>query len=213
MRPTQDDSREVAQVELFQLTHLPGRSNKYTPDATIEVGNTLYQIELKTSDVEKKMVSTSRLVTLSKLDEYRNLIWIFSQYKKLDKGFEFTDQHYFLYGKQLDPWLEKQRTRILLGSKTYAGLNDWDRCKEVIEGFIPEETLERLDNTFTKYGCGLNDPRISWREVESFGTKIDITRPQEHIRELLGGGVSYEGPKKNSKVCYQLELFNGRPVL
>jgi len=42
MRPTQDDSREVAQVELFQLTHLPGRSNKYTPDATIEVGNKFF---------------------------------------------------------------------------------------------------------------------------------------------------------------------------
>tara|TARA_R100001594_G_scaffold105525_1_gene140075 strand:- start:1009 stop:1641 length:633 start_codon:yes stop_codon:yes gene_type:complete len=208
MRSTQDDSRETSQVELFQLTHLPGRSNKYTPDATIEVGNNLYQVELKTSDVEKKMVSTSRLVTLSKLDEYRNLIWIFSQYKKLDKGFEFTGEHYFLYGKQLDPWLEKQRVRILLGSKTYAGLDDWYRCKKVIKGLISEDTLERLDNTFTKHGCGLNDPRISWREVESFGTKIDITRPKEHIRELLEGDVSYALPKKNSKDSGQLDLYD-----
>ena len=83
MRVTQDDARETEQVSLFELNHLAGRSNKYIPDATITVDDVVYNLELKTSDVASKQVSTGRNVTIPKLETYRNVSWIFSQYKKL----------------------------------------------------------------------------------------------------------------------------------
>jgi len=196
MRTAQDDGREMAQVSLFNLTHTRGRSNKYIPDATIEVDNAIYEIELKTSEVDRKSVSTSRSVTLSKLDEYRKVSWIFSQYKKTEQGFEFTGEHYFLYGDDLDPWFEKQRARILNGTKSYAGLSDWNTCKSILKALneaqatlnemrISDETLGRLDHSFNMQGCAINDPRISWKDIVSYGVKLDMNRPHEHVKELL----------------------------
>lgn len=185
MRVTQDDARETEQVSLFDLNHLAGRSNKYIPDATVKVDDIVYFLELKTSDVESRQVSTGRNVTIPKLDTYRNVSWIFSQYKKLDTGFEFTGEHYFLHGDQLDPWFIKQRDKILSGTKTYAGVSEWEQCRGLLKKKITQETLERLDNTFFKKGVGLNDPKISWTFLENVGTKLDMSRPHDHVKELL----------------------------
>ena len=182
---TQDDARETEQVSLFELNHLAGRSNKYIPDATITVDDVVYNLELKTSDVASKQVSTGRNVTIPKLETYRNVSWIFSQYKKLEEGFEFTGEHYFLHGDQLDPWLIKQRDKILSGTKTYAGVSEWEDCKRLLKKKMPETTLERLDNTFFKKGVGLNDPKISWTFIEKAGTKLDMNRPHDHVKEIL----------------------------
>ena len=64
IRTTQDDARENEQIRLFGLTPLQGRSNKYIPDATLGRMESSTKIELKTSDIVKKQVSTARNVTL-----------------------------------------------------------------------------------------------------------------------------------------------------
>ncbi len=184
IRVTQDDARENAQIELFELKQLQGRSNKYIPDATIIVDGIKHEIELKTSDVDKKQVSTARNVTLPKLDEYRKVHWVFSQYQKTEDGFDFTGEHYYAHGTQLEPWLAKQKEKLLGGTKTYAGLRHWEQVREVCRGQVDEAILTKLGNVLHKR-AGLNDPKIMWSAVEKLGTKIDMLRPTQHLRELI----------------------------
>tara|TARA_R100001480_G_scaffold150204_1_gene150606 strand:+ start:155 stop:787 length:633 start_codon:yes stop_codon:yes gene_type:complete len=188
MPQTQDDKREKAQIELFDLLETKGRSNKYLHDATLNLNGRVYHIELKTSDTEKGVVSTSRVVNLEKLEEYENLWWIFSKYYKNDqvsRGFDFTGEHYVLHGSALKPWLEKQRSRIQKGSTIYAGLDDWYHLKNNVQEGFPQDVLNRLEYSFKKYGASLNDPRINWSDVVKYGRKIDPERPVHHLREIL----------------------------
>lgn len=184
IRTTQDDSRENAQIDLFDLTALAGRSNKYIPDATLTVGGREYNIELKTSDVRKKQVSTARNLTLNHIEHYKQVLWIFSQYQKTSDGFEFTGEHYFASGSDLEPWLEKQKDKLMWGTKTYAGLGHWEQVRSLCEGQIEPTVLERLDNVLQKR-AGLNDPRIGWAIVKRLCAKIDPARPRQHLRELI----------------------------
>ena len=183
-RTTQDDARENAQIKLFGLTPLQGRSNKYIPDATVIIEGIEHQIELKTSDMFKKQVSTARNVTLPKLDEYRKVHWIFSQYRKTEEGFEFTGEHYYAHGTQLEPWLERQKEKLLWGTKTYAGLEHWEQVKEVCRDKIDETILEKLNNVLHKR-AGLNDPKIGWKTVEKICVKLDTTAPHKHLISLI----------------------------
>lgn len=187
IRTTQDDARENAQIELFELAPLQGRSNKYIPDATVVVGGVVHEVELKTSDEVKRQVSTARNVTLPKLDEYKKVHWVLSQYRKTETGFEFTGEHYYAHGTQLEPWLERQREKLMWGTKTYAGLGHWEQVKEACHGKVDEATLTKIDNVLRKRG-GLNDPKIGWATVKKLGVKIDASRPSEHLRELIERG-------------------------
>ena len=71
LRTTQDDARENQQIAKFGLAAREGRSNKYTPDADLLCEGAQYVVELKTSDVAKKQVSTARGVTQDKIKEWR----------------------------------------------------------------------------------------------------------------------------------------------
>jgi len=185
IRVTQDDARENHQISIFQLDALQGRSNKYIPDATVMVDGILHNIELKTSDVKKRQVSTSRNVTLPKLEEYKKVWWIFSQFERTTKGHVFTGEHYFMHGTDLIPWMEKQKRKILEGTPTYGGLNHWNQCLSLLEGKVEAATLARLSNSFNKKGCGLNDPKIGWSDIERYGIKLDPRRLADHLRELI----------------------------
>mgnify|MGYP003151230909 CR=1 FL=1 len=186
-RTTQDDTREREQIKLFNLKGLQGRSNKYIPDATIEVLDAEHFFELKTSDIERKEVSTARNITLPKLELYKKVWWIFTQYQKTNSGFEFTGEHYVAYGEDLKEWLEKQAHKIKWGTKTYGGLENWNECRKILEenNLYDIKELNRLDNSFHKKGCGLNDPKISWKFVQQVGIKIDSNRPAQHLREIV----------------------------
>ena len=184
MRTTQDDIRENKQLKLFNLKALAGRSNKYIPDGTLKINNRQVSVELKTSDVKRKQVSTARNVTLKKLDEYEKVWWIFSQYEKTSKGQVLTGEHYICHGTDLKPWLDKQRTKLRQGTKTYAGLDIIDNMKRLCEGEISKEDLLRVDNLFHKR-AGLNDPKIGWKTVVELGTKVDSNNPSKHIREII----------------------------
>ncbi len=184
IRTTQDDARENKQIEIFELTPLQGRSNKYIPDATVIVNGVEHQVELKTSDIAKKQVSTARNVTLPKLDEYRKVHWVFSQYQKTEDGFELTGEHYYAHGTQLEPWLIKQKEKLMWGTKTYAGLGHWEQVVEVCRGQVDEAILTKLGNVLHKR-AGLNDPKIGWAKVKEMCVKIDGAHPARHLRELI----------------------------
>ena len=184
MRTTQDDIRENKQLELFNLKALAGRSNKYIPDGTLEINNREVSVELKTSDVKRKQVSTARNLNLKKLSEYEKVWWIFSQYEKTSKGQVLTGEHYICHGTDLKPWLDKQEAKLRKGTKTYAGLDLIDEMKKLCEGKISKEDLLRVDNLFHKR-AGLNDPKIGWKTVVELGTKVDNNNPSKHIREII----------------------------
>ena len=198
-RTTQDDARENAQIKLLKLTPLQGRSNKYIPDGTIEVDGVTEQVELKTSDVVKKQVSTARNVTLPKIDEWQKIWWVFSQYKKTSNGFEFTGEHYAAHGTDLAEWFDTQREKILGGTKSYGGLRTWEIAKELLQEYcetmhilnpgeptyITEEMITKLDHSFHKSGCGLNNPQIGWRVVEKLCTKLNLSDPHQHLVDLI----------------------------
>ena len=120
-----------------------------------------------------------------KLEEYKKVWWIFSQFERTTKGHVFTGEHFFAHGTDLIPWMEKQSKKILEGTPTYGGLNHWNQCLALLEGKVSEATLAKLDHSFHKKGCGLNDPKIGWADVEKYGIKLDSHRLAEHLRELI----------------------------
>lgn len=185
MSTTQDDKREKEQINIFGLTSTSGRSNKYIHDADIEVDGKTFNIELKTSDLARGQVSTCRSFNLKKVRQYKQVWWVFSQYEKTQAGNSLTGTHYLAHGVDLREWFDKQEAKILSGTKTYAGLGDWYDCKSLVENLLPAETIEKLEETFRKKGCALNDPKIPWSEVERCGVKIDPSAPAEHLRQLL----------------------------
>ena len=187
IRTTQDDARENEQIRLFGLTPLQGRSNKYIPDATLIVDGEINHIELKTSDLVKKQVSTARNVTLPKIEEWGKVWWVFSQYEKIEGGFRFTGEHFAAHGTDLEEWFENQREKILGGTKTYGGLRDWEQAKEWLQEHtaLPAATIQKLDSSFHKKGHSLNNPKIGWRTVEKLCVKLDNDNIQEGLASLI----------------------------
>jgi len=192
MRVTQDDSRENEQIKIFNLKPLQGRSNKYIPDASVVVDGEEYFIELKTSDIAKKQVSTARNVTLNKIKEWKRVVWIFSQYQKTATGFVFTGEHYLAFGEDLEPWFQKQRDKINNGTPTYAGLADWESIKKYLPEGKFSGKIQKLDNSFRKKGCGLNDPKISWKHVAECSIKVNSDELPTHLRRILKKGRKNE---------------------
>ena len=168
----QDDTREEEQVRIFGLKAWPKkRSNTYIPDATIQINNEDYEIELKTYNVERGLVSTARNVTLNKIDSWKKVYWVFSEYEKSTKtsdGFRFTGNHYLGDKNMLKPWFDRQREKLLEGTKTYGGLRHWRQAKK----------------------GGLNDPSIPRSILTEHCIKLDsrdlqgsLIRNIEHVRK------------------------------
>ena len=189
----QDDTREEEQVRIFGLKAWPKkRSNTYIPDATIQINNEDYEIELKTYNVERGLVSTARNVTLNKIDSWKKVYWVFSEYEKSTKtsdGFRFTGNHYLGDKNMLKPWFDRQREKLLEGTKTYGGLRHWNQAKKLLEGAMEQADIDRLDNTICKKG-GLNDPSIPRSILTEHCVKLDsrdlqgsLIRNIEHVRK------------------------------
>jgi hypothetical protein len=181
---TQDDVREQLQLESFGLRpYGKGRSNKYVPDATLDGFDV--RIELKSSDVTKGKISTCREFGLKKLEQYRQVVFIFSQYQKSKTGVKLL-KHVFCTPDQLEPFFEKVESNIRKPSprSIFGGLDEWDTAKAYLEcsGFTGD--IKRLANTFER-GTRQNDPRLKWADAEAWGTVIDNDRLQDHLRELL----------------------------
>ena len=190
-RPTQDDSRENKQIEIFNLIPGPGRSNKYVEDATVEIKNKTYKIELKTSDAARRKISTSRDFGQNKIDSWKTVdAFIFSLFNKTDGGFEFVE-HYFLKPINLEPFFEHVVDKINKGVGGRAGLALWkDEVKPILKSSnLPKSTIDAMEITVT-WGTKLNDPRINWDKLKEWGgVKMDNNRLSEHLRELLAEAV------------------------
>ena len=187
-RATQDDAREREQIKLFNLIRTKERSNRYICDGKILINGQVFDIELKTSDVEKKQVSTCRNLTVERVGEFSNLWFVFSEYKKVNsqKGFVFTGEHYIAHFTHLSGWFDRQVDKLLNGSEKYIGLNNWKSAEKILRNSpeIDESTISKLKHSIEMRG--LNNPKIPWLSVVvSCGIKIDHRRPQEHIREIL----------------------------
>ena len=184
-RTTQDDSREKKQIELFMLKELQGRSNKYIPDASVNIDGVEYFVELKSYDAERQQVSTARNVTMHKISLWREVMWVISEYKKTEGGFEFTGEHHLCFPEDLDPWFKRQEEKLLHGTKTYGGLNDWYAVRQAGTTFgLSQELLERVENVLTKRG-GLNDPKISAPKFKMAGHKLNNNNLAHSLRHLI----------------------------
>jgi len=185
----QDDKREEEQVRTFGLKPWPKkRSNTYIPDATIKIGGKEYNIELKTYNTERGLVSTARNVTLEKISRWEEVYWVFSEFEKAPKssgGFRFTGNHYFGDKHMLKPWFDKQREKLLEGTKTYGGLRHWNQAKKLLKGSMDKVTIDRLDNTIRKKG-GLNDPSIPRGVLIEHCVKLDNDDLQGSLVKSIG---------------------------
>jgi len=182
MRTTQDDARENQQIALFDLLPRMGRSNKYTPDADLLCEGVIYEVELKTSDIVRKSISTARGVTFDKISEWRKVpVWIFSQYEKPNT---LTGEHFVLFPEQMEEYYKKLEDKIRKGSDKLAGLDDWDEAMEILKNSTFDKAkLDKLDYAFNHKGCALNDPKIPWKYAMENGTRVtsskelrDVTR-------------------------------------
>jgi len=180
LRTTQDDARENQQIAKFGLAARKGRSNKYTPDADLLCEGVPYEVELKTSDVVKKQVSTARGVTFEKIREWRNIpVWIFSQYEKPNR---LTGENYVLFPRQMESYYKKLEDKIRKGTKKLAGLDDWNTAKSILVATgIDRAVLDKLDYAFNHKGCALNDPKIPWSYVVANGTKVSTASELQKI--------------------------------
>ena len=176
-RTIQDDVREVSQAKTFNLKLTQGRSNKYTPDASLMIGNKTIDIELKTCNVStgKNQVSTARGVNLSKIHEWRKVhLWLFSKHKNN----VLVNEHYVLTSSQMEAFFQKCEDKLGAGSKKLAGLNDWKKASIILkENGLDKDILNKLEYAFNHKGVALNDPKIPWSYIEQNGTKI--TSPAE----------------------------------
>ncbi len=184
MRVTQDDGREVRQIKLFKLKAGKGRSNRYTSDATKTINGKTYVLELKSCDVAKGQISTSREFGEEKIKDWEtNDGFLFSQFKKTKDGFEFV-RHVFCTPEQLRPFFDKQIEKQKAGVADRAGLDEWVEVGELLVETVGREKAERLEKTF-KRGTRLNDPRLSWKKVEKWGTLLSADDPHGHLKKIL----------------------------
>ena len=195
MRTTQDDARENQQIKIFGLKARAGRSNKYTPDADLICETFECAVELKTSDIARKSVSTARGVTINKIDEWRKVpIWIFSQYEKPN---QLTGEHYVLFPEQMEPLYKKLEDKIQKGTKTLAGLDDWKQARKILTaGKLNKSVLSKLDYAINHKAVALNDPKISWSYVAKNGTKI---KTAEELRKVTKRYCEEKGATSESR--------------
>ena len=185
MRPTQDDGRENQQIKLFGLAPEKGRSNKYTSDASWTHNGKKYLVELKSCDVTKLKISTSRDFGRHKIEDWKiNDGFIFSQFRKTEEHAELTGKHIFCTYEQLRPFFDKQIKKQNEGVADRAGLSEWEGVSAILEEHLTPRQTERIKKTF-EWGTKLNDPRMKWLNLEEWGTVLDPRDPRKHLRELL----------------------------
>ena len=188
----QDDSRESKQIEIFKLKSTGGRSNKYIHDAECVSDTKTYKVELKSCAASKNQVSTSRQFSAKKITEWKkNDGFVFSKWDDTKKNVEFIE-HVFCTPDMLEPFFENVTRKLNDGIAGRAGLQDWQKAKEVLLKNNLLAEAEKLEGTIL-IGIALNDPRISWKNIKKWGIPINNSEPDTHLRELLNN-------KKNSNV-------------
>jgi|10_taG_2_1085330.scaffolds.fasta_scaffold02949_8 hypothetical protein len=209
----QDDLAENAQHELFNTEPIGiGRGSKYQPDAQIEdLNGVLRHVEYKTCDISKTspVFSTCRHFNFKKLDVYScNDAWVIGEFNgklstKSNPG--FNGRNWFVPGHLMDQIFQSIERKIMQGSAPYRrlgvqypglmGLRDYFESRyQLLEyyrlrGTPPtrEEVARqsRMDYAALDKATALNDQRIPLREVRLRGELIDMSRANNHLRELI----------------------------
>ena len=190
----QDDQREKAQIELFNLENfsITNRGNQYWPDAKTIIDNQEVTIELKTKPqftmqkgklVRKTGVSTARGFGPKKAAEWKKKtdLFLFSE----TTGTKFTgDFNKHLVGtyKDIEPLIEKRVIKPFnegrsasARSEGYFGYEEF--LKKVMptileHGSLTQVDVKRLLHTI-EVGTSLNDPKFSWKELEKVCVPIE----------------------------------------
>ena len=211
----QDDLAENAQHEIFATQPIgKGRGNKYQPDAeVIDLNGFTRCVEYKTSDISKSsaVFSTCRHFNYKKLDVYSfNDGWVIGEFNgKLNTKDNpaFNGRNWFVSGHAMMHIFETVQGKIMNGSSPYKrkgiqypglmGLNDYFEARyQLLEYYrlrgTPPTQKElarqaRMDYSALDKATALNDQRIPLSLVKEYGTLIDMSRPNLHLRELLTG--------------------------
>ena len=172
---SQDDSRENEQIRIFGLNRKSksNRGQEYTPDAFVEIGGNVYDLELKTGSTYA--VSSGRGMCREKTEEWKkNDFFIFSEYKqnKQNKqGFDFT-RHIVCTPKELKWFFDKVINDCdVSGHAGKIGLDEYKRdIRPLIETILPESLLTRFDKTVS-VGTQYNAPKINFNKLVENGAK------------------------------------------
>ena len=169
----QDDSRENEMRQIFGLMENGGRIDA---DAKDEY-NHLYELK----STSKSGVSTARDFSFQHIEKGKALYWVFGKGRNIikngNKKFIF-DEFWFCTGDSMlkpfwDKWEKTLKERKKLVDKALKEL-DWNK-----------EDKEKF-KTFCYRGIKQNDPNIPFKSIiKEYGQQIDMTRPREHLRELV----------------------------
>ena len=182
-RTRQDDSMENKQLDLFEMTAGPGRSNKYVPDGTIVIDNKEYRGELKSTSVSRGSFSTSSRMGINKVEAWKEG-FDFSVFSTFNEDGVFID-HYVLFQRDLEPFYKKVIEKQNQGHAGRAGMSSWRRaCQQLREIGWENEELDKLTKQ-NLFGSRINDPGISIRDVQKWGIRLDNDCPAEHLKQLI----------------------------
>jgi hypothetical protein len=166
--PIQNQVRELQLAALFGL--IPTR-RRLGVDAHDEHGN---EYELKSTT--KGGVGTGRDVSIAMLEAWQRRYWIVGKGKNLRSGFVF-DELYFLAPAMICDRLTE------IADKIKPDLELRDLVVPLLKGRLTETQLERLHYLISR-GATLNNPKISWKYIQTKGIKIE-GNPRERLRRLI----------------------------
>jgi hypothetical protein len=166
----QDNSREKAMAKLLGLRTTGKRSGF---DALDELGN---PYELKTTS--KKDVGTGRDVGRTWIAKLRSGYFVAAKTDPSSGEWEPSEM-IFCHPNDLEDWIKDK-----LESRLGPDENLRDRVVASLSDHFETDEIERLVYIIDR-GMTYNNPKISWDYLEKHGTKIDLSRPAEHLSELV----------------------------
>jgi hypothetical protein len=175
----QDDKREKKQIEIFGLTpSLKTRGNKYTPDATVDVDGKQFDIELKSYDGKRGRISTNRSLSIERIEQYRDLVWIVSEHR----GGELTGKHYVFRGDAIDDFWDVLRTKVYEGPTKgkWAGQKLSNKALNELKltGKFSDDEIRKLKELHDR-GLRLNDPSIAVKKHLDNNKKVYKIQSEE----------------------------------
>ena len=167
----QDNSREKAMAELLGLS-TTGKRNGF--DAVDDAGN---PYELKTTSVRD--VGTGRDVGRVWIEKIRAGYFIAAKTDTSIKTEWKPAEVIFCHPSDLEEWIkEKLESRISVDEELR------DRVLKQLGDFVSEDEKVRIAYLMGR-GMTYNNPKISWEYLLDHGTVIDLSRPAEHVSELV----------------------------
>ena len=171
MQTVQDASREIQMRLRFGL--LESGQGRMGADAIDEKGN---QFELKSATREG--VTTGRDLGIHTIQRYRTRYWIICRGSNRQRAGFVIDECRFLSPNMLEGWFQQIEARLK---------PDLDLLERVLgamrTGQFANSEIDRL-SYLVQRGYTLNNPKIPWRYIETYGVRIEGD-PKAHVRRLV----------------------------